>query len=61
MGRKRYLVNIEPKHPTGEKFRDPKEVAGYFVECNYGVPSIFRYSIRLLRDFGVEPSGVCLV
>jgi len=61
VGRKRYLINIEPKHPTGEKFRDPKEVTGYFVECNYGVPSIFRYSVKLLRDFGVDPSGVFLV
>jgi len=59
-GRKRYLVNIEPKHVYGENFKDPKKLSGYYVECNYGVPSIFRYAIMLLRDFGVDPGGVYL-
>ncbi len=58
---KRYLVNDKPTHSTGERFKDPKEVSGFYVECNYGIPDIFRYSKRLLLQFGVSTSDVFLV
>ncbi|MEM3492207.1 MAG: hypothetical protein QXV24_03570, partial [Nitrososphaerota archaeon] len=58
---KRYLINIEPTHPTGIRFRDPREVSGLYIECNYDIPGIFRYSKHLLEQFGVSPSDVFLV
>jgi len=57
----RYIVNSRPIHMNGEKFRDPRKVLGYYVECNLDVKSIIKYTKMLLREFDVDPASVRLV
>ena len=61
VGRKRYLVNDRPIHQSGEMFKDPKLVSGFYVECSLNIMTIIRYTEPLLKPFDIDPSNIRLV
>jgi hypothetical protein len=54
----RYLVNIEPKHKTGARFRQPKQVGNLYVETHYSSKDILRLSKHILRMMNVDPDSI---
>jgi hypothetical protein len=53
MGRKRHLINIEPKHRYGDSFRAPKRLSnGLFVEAHLNTAGCINNARRLLEKFG---------
>lgn len=54
-GRKRYLVNIEPKHRYGDDFRAPKKLSnGLFIETHYSTPGCIANARKLLEYCGLS-------
>ncbi len=53
IGRKRYLINTEPKHKYGDKFRAPKQLSnGLYIEVHYSASMCESNAKRLLEWFG---------
>jgi len=51
-GRKRNLVNVEPKHKYGDSFRSPKRLSnGLLIETSYSTASCINYARRLLERY----------
>ncbi len=56
IGRKRNLVNTQPKHKYGDDFRAPKRLSnGLWIETHYNIAMIINYARRLLERFGYPP------
>jgi len=54
-GRKRYLINKEPKHKYGDAFRAPKKLSnGLWIETHYSTAACINYAKRLLEKFGIS-------
>jgi len=52
IGRKRHLVNVEPKHRYGDDFRAPKRLSnGLWIEVHYSTASCINNARRLLEKF----------
>jgi len=52
-GRKRNLVNTEPKHKQGEDFRAPRRLSsGLWIETHFSTKGCIRCARRLLERFG---------
>lgn len=50
-GYKRYLVNREPKHRSGESFTAPKKLSnGWCIETHYSTKSCIKNAKRLLKE-----------
>lgn len=58
--RKRYIVNDRPEHEDGSRFKDPRRIGEYYLETNISSERAVRWSIILLRKFGVNPFEVFL-
>lgn len=55
-GPKRNLINKEPKHKYGDRFRAPKKLSnGLWIETSYSTAACINYTRRLLEKFGVSP------
>lgn len=54
-GPKRYLINTEPVHQSGKEMVRPKNVEGYYLECNYSVDSIKNKIFDILQIAGFQP------
>lgn len=53
VGRKRHLVNTEPKHRYGDDFRAPKKLSnGLWIEVHYSTAGCINCARRLLEKFG---------
>lgn len=53
IGRKRHLINTEPKHRYGDNFRAPKRLSnGLYVEVHYSTAGCINNARRLLERFG---------
>jgi len=53
IGRKRHLVNVEPKHRYGDDFRAPKRLSNrLWIETHYSTASCINNARRLLEKFG---------
>ena len=53
IGRKRHLINIEPKHRYGDNFRAPKRLSnGLYIEVHYSTAGCINNARRLLERFG---------
>lgn len=53
VGRKRHLVNVEPKHRYGDDFRAPKRLSnGLWIEVHYSTAACINCARRLLEKFG---------
>lgn len=53
IGRKRNLINIEPKHRYGDGFRAPKRLSnGLYIEVHYSTAGCINNARRLLERFG---------
>jgi len=53
IGRKRYLINTEPKHRYGDNFRAPKRLSnGLYIEVHYSTAGCINNARRLLEKFG---------
>jgi len=53
IGRKRHLINTEPKHRFGDSFRAPKRLSnGLFIEVHYSTAGCINNARRLLERFG---------
>ncbi len=60
-GGKRYLVNREPKHRTGDGFRAPKKLSnGLYIEVHASTAASINYAQRLLEKFFVPGSSLVL-
>ena len=59
---KRFIVNTEPVHPTGQPFKQSAAIAGtpYVIESNVGRKAVVSNSRKLLRHCGVSPDDVWL-
>jgi len=61
---RRYILNHEPKHPSGADFRIPRKISRngekLYVECSYESKIIVDRAKRLLKHFGGEPQEVLL-
>jgi predicted type IV restriction endonuclease len=54
-GHKRYLVNREKTHKSGENFRAPKKLSnGLWIELSMSTQSCIRYARELLEHFGFK-------
>lgn len=52
IGRKRHLVNAEPKHRYGENFRAPKKLSnGIYIETHYSTAGCINGARRLLERY----------
>lgn len=58
--RKRAIMNREPKHIDGSRFKDPKRIRSYFVEASISSRRAFKWSIFLLERYNISPSKVLL-
>ena len=60
--RDRYVINSEPMHPNGERFGNPKAIAGtpFWVNTNLNAAQVRRYTTILLEHCGVSPNDVWL-
>jgi hypothetical protein len=55
IGRKRHLINIEPKHRYGDNFSAPKRLSnGLYIEVHYGSAGCINNARRLLEKFGYQ-------
>jgi hypothetical protein len=54
--KKRYFVATEPRHPTGEPFRQPRPVAGIYVDTHMGRAEALRTVRAFLEAVGLPPS-----
>ena len=53
IGRKRHLINTEPKHRYGNSFRMPKRLSnGLYIEVHYSTAGCINNARRLLEKFG---------
>lgn len=53
IGRKRHLINTEPKHRYGDSFRAPKRLSnGLYIEVHYSTAGCINNARRLLERFG---------
>jgi len=53
IGRKRHLINTEPKHRYGDSFRAPKRLSnGLYIEVHYSTAGCINNARRLLEKFG---------
>lgn len=53
IGRKRHLINTEPKHRYGDSFRAPKRLSnGLYIEVNYSTAGCISNARRLLEKYG---------
>lgn len=53
VGRKRNLINTEPKHRYGDSFRAPKRLSnGLYIEVHYSTAGCINNARRLLEKFG---------
>lgn len=59
-GPKRYLIHVEPKHPSGAVFRNPKEINGLYLEANFDIKNLIKHTKTLLQQVGIDPSQVYL-
>ena len=59
---KRFIVNTEPVHPTGQPFRQSAVVAGtpYVIDSHVGRKAVVDNAHKLLRHCGVSPDDVWL-
>jgi hypothetical protein len=54
-GRKRNLINKEPKHKDGDNFRAPKKLSNeLWIETSYSTAGCINSAKRLLEKFGVS-------
>jgi len=61
-GRKRYLVNAEPAHPTGRLFVSPKKLSnGLFVELNYSADRCVAMAKKLLEWAGMDEKDLTVL
>ena len=52
-GYKRYLINLEPKHKSGDDFKSPKRLSnGTYIEVNFNAEGCIRMAQRLVEKFG---------
>ncbi|QJA06608.1 hypothetical protein FVE67_07275 [Thermosulfurimonas marina] len=55
IGRKRHLINTEPKHRYGDSFRAPKRLSnGLYIEVHYSTAGCINNARRLLEKFGFK-------
>jgi hypothetical protein len=54
-GRKRNLVHTQSKHQDGSSFFSPVQVGPFYVETHYSAKSCKELTIRLLKQFEIEP------
>ncbi len=55
IGRKRHLINTEPKHKYGDNFTSPKKLSnGLYVEVHYSTAGCINSARRLLERFGYK-------
>ncbi|MEM0381479.1 MAG: hypothetical protein QW580_02270 [Nitrososphaerota archaeon] len=59
-GPKRYLIHVEPKHPSGAVFRNPKEINGLYLEANFNIKDLIKHTKTLLQQVGIDLSQVYL-
>ena len=61
-GNKRYIVHTEPIHANGNKFNQPKEIAGtpLVVETNHSARDCIKTSKLLLQKYNVDHNTVHL-
>ena len=61
-GSKRYLLSLDGKHQSGQRFKNPirLEDTGITLEGNLSAHSIVRHTRRLLQHFDKDPSQVYL-
>ncbi len=61
-GDKRFIVNTEPVHPTGQPFQQSAAVAGtpYVIDSHVGRKAVVRNARKLLLHCGVSPDDVWL-
>ena len=53
IGRKRYLINTEPKHRYGDSFTAPKQLSNeLYIETHYSTARCIDNARRLLEKFG---------
>jgi len=53
IGRKRHLINTEPKHKYGDNFRAPKRLSNrLYIEVHYSTAGCINNARRLLERFG---------
>ncbi|MEO0273357.1 MAG: type I restriction enzyme HsdR N-terminal domain-containing protein [candidate division WOR-3 bacterium] len=58
---KRYLINKEPKHPTGRGFDDTNKLSnGLWMETCLSTNTTIRYARLLLEKFGVSPDTLII-
>jgi hypothetical protein len=61
-GRKRYLINREPKHRFDDDFKNPKQLSnGLWIEVHHNKASCINYAKRLLEKFGFPPDTLTIV
>ena len=55
--RKRYLIHVEPKHPSGYDFNNPKRLSnGLFLDSNLASRRIAWLCESLVNEFGEDPA-----
>ena len=55
--RSKYLINLEPVHPTGRKFDSSRRLSnGLYLECNYSSVTIALLCHRLVNVFAQDPT-----
>ena len=57
---RRHLVSSEPVHPNGGTFRSKKEIAGLFLECNYGPKDCLKNAIDLVNIINKDPQTIMI-
>ncbi|MEM4306620.1 MAG: hypothetical protein QXD61_11690 [Candidatus Caldarchaeum sp.] len=55
-----YIVNTEPKHANGHKFKSIRKVGDLFVETNFNNKDIVKHTKYLLQQHGVDAVNVFL-
>lgn len=55
LGRKRYLINGEPRHRDGTSFRAPRKLSsGIYIETHYSTDNCINNAKKLLKMFGFK-------
>ena len=55
-GGKQVLINDTPAHPSGSKFRAPRQLKNdLYIECHNSFNGYIEYSRRLLKKYGYDP------
>ncbi len=58
VGSKRYILNFQPYHKSGAKFKNPHKVeyfGGLYIEKHYSANQILKLSTKILQHFGIDP------